>query len=604
MRERAGGGVSVQEPRSGHLAACVAVACGLAATAFADTPRAAESAPLRDARFAQPRDGGRGRGRGRDADVVCGYATAAGGAIAVYPGTWTRSTRTRPRRRRGSAPGRSPARRCSRRACTRRRSRRISWRWGTSTSTATRTWSRPGAETGRSTAPGGQPGRARSRPAGGARGRGDRARHGRGGPPRRPRRPGGGDRCRRARRGALFPASRAGLDAEPEVIVMLAPPAALATGTVDEDHYRDVVAATGSELVVVLGRDCRTRRAVPARGSAPGGAAGAGASAPRPAGARRVRLRGRGDHGVGRRGRGGVRAAARGAGGDPPRERSGDRRVARERPRWSGRKEAGHGPRRGHRARRRRGAGEREAGGEPGAGDAARGGRGAARGGGAPHRVGCLRSLVVLTPGCPRPELLPAPAAAIRTVTNANSCGAGSLVDAINAAQNGDRIEFAIPGPPPYRIPITSMLFNQIVDLTIDATTQPGYAGAPVVEVDGSGLPPATNALLLIATNVAVRGLAVTGAPGTGLRSASWVSWRAATSAPSGRSDRCRKPHWHHGRGGRLIGGSVPAARNVISGNILVGISAIGFFSQVEAATSGRTRRARSRGERHGDERR
>ena len=387
----------------------------------------------------------------------------------------------------------------------------------------------------------------------------------------------------------IFPASRAGLDAEPEVIVLLAPPAALATGTVDEDHYRDVVAATGSELVVVLGRDCRTRA------SRPGPRDVRRVTLPEPARALLVQraLEGCGSEVVALTASGDVDAVACEpllAGRVETRRVSGAATGA-----WLASARGGAGGRMlvtgrgaaialvadGEPASARPEASPgretlRAVGGEPLAAVALRTGSGASE------------SLVVLTPGSPRPELLPAPAAAIRTVTNANSSGAGSLVDAINAAQNGDRIEFAIPGPPPYRIPITSMLFNQIVDLTIDATTQPGYAGAPVVEVDGSGLPPATNALLLIATNVAVRGLAVTGAPGTGISlgilgvvEGCYVGLR-----PDGLTVAGNRTGITVGEGG-LIGGSVPAARNVISGNILVGISAIGFFSRVEGSYIG-----------------
>src|SRR5262249_24795914 len=62
--------------------------------------------------------------------------------------------------------------------------------------------------------------------------------------------------------------------------------------------------------------------------------------------------------------------------------------------------------------------------------------------------------------------------------------GPGSLRQAITRANAGAApavITFAIPGPGPFRINLRSPLPEVTAPLAIDATTQPGYAGGPVV---------------------------------------------------------------------------------------------------------------------------
>ena len=73
---------------------------------------------------------------------------------------------------------------------------------------------------------------------------------------------------------------------------------------------------------------------------------------------------------------------------------------------------------------------------------------------------------------------------------------AGSLREAILAANahdnslnvggTADLIAFAIPGPGPHTIQPLSPLPSITDPAVLDATTQPGFAGAPVIELDGS----------------------------------------------------------------------------------------------------------------------
>ena len=84
--------------------------------------------------------------------------------------------------------------------------------------------------------------------------------------------------------------------------------------------------------------------------------------------------------------------------------------------------------------------------------------------------------------------------AATFTVTNTSDAGAGSLRQAIldaNGNAGPDTIDFNIPGGGPFLILPASVLPPLAGETTLDATTQPGYAGTPLIELStfsGSGL--------------------------------------------------------------------------------------------------------------------
>ena len=96
-------------------------------------------------------------------------------------------------------------------------------------------------------------------------------------------------------------------------------------------------------------------------------------------------------------------------------------------------------------------------------------------------------------------------------VTTTSDSGPGSLRDAIlkaNTLSAGPvRIHFAIPGGPPHIIPLDSNLPNLTRAIEIDATTQQGFAGSPIVHLQGS-LPYIDFGLILEAPYCIVRGLA------------------------------------------------------------------------------------------------
>jgi hypothetical protein len=74
-------------------------------------------------------------------------------------------------------------------------------------------------------------------------------------------------------------------------------------------------------------------------------------------------------------------------------------------------------------------------------------------------------------------------------VTNTNDSGAGSLRQAITDANGADgTVTFALPGDGAHSVAIASSLPAITGNVTVDGTTAPGYAGAPLVTLDGGNM--------------------------------------------------------------------------------------------------------------------
>src|SRR5712692_9164441 len=65
-------------------------------------------------------------------------------------------------------------------------------------------------------------------------------------------------------------------------------------------------------------------------------------------------------------------------------------------------------------------------------------------------------------------------------------CTLRAAIEEANATAATDTIAFNIPGSGPYTIRPTSALPTITDPVTIDGTTQPGFAGTPIIELDGS----------------------------------------------------------------------------------------------------------------------
>src|ERR1035438_9089306 len=106
------------------------------------------------------------------------------------------------------------------------------------------------------------------------------------------------------------------------------------------------------------------------------------------------------------------------------------------------------------------------------------------------------------------------------TVTNTNDSGIGSLRWAMtnaNANPGTDTINFQISGTAPFTINLLSALPAVTVPVTIDATTQTNYSGAPVVELNGASAGSSAVGLQLNSAGNTVKGLAINRFPSYGI---------------------------------------------------------------------------------------
>ena len=104
------------------------------------------------------------------------------------------------------------------------------------------------------------------------------------------------------------------------------------------------------------------------------------------------------------------------------------------------------------------------------------------------------------------------------TVTNTNDSGAGSLRQAIldaNRHAGADTIRFAI-GSGARTISPRSALPGVMDTTTLDATSQPGYPGKPLIELNGSNVLSGAG-LIVYGANSAVRGLVINRFGGNGI---------------------------------------------------------------------------------------
>ncbi|HYP20757.1 MAG TPA: hypothetical protein VEY08_11840, partial [Chloroflexia bacterium] len=104
------------------------------------------------------------------------------------------------------------------------------------------------------------------------------------------------------------------------------------------------------------------------------------------------------------------------------------------------------------------------------------------------------------------------PEAVQYVVNNTNDSGAGSLREAINMANAGpgkDSIIFNIPGSGVRTISPSSGLPAITDPVEIDGTTQPGYTGTPVIELNGSSAGWPQAGLVVSAGNSTIKGLVI-----------------------------------------------------------------------------------------------
>ncbi|HEX8524775.1 MAG TPA: hypothetical protein VF669_21160 [Tepidisphaeraceae bacterium] len=166
-------------------------------------------------------------------------------------------------------------------------------------------------------------------------------------------------------------------------------------------------------------------------------------------------------------------------------------------------------------------------------------------------------------------------------VTNTNDSGEGSLRQAlINANNNAgtDTVNFAI-GSGARTITPGSQLPIITGPVVIDGTTQPGFAGKPIIEINGQNAGGGfTNGIWLDGGNSVVKGLVINRFAGSGV----FINTHGGNTIQgcyigTDSSGSYALGNGGHGMliqsGGNLIGGYKKGARNVISGNGNQGIS-------------------------------
>jgi hypothetical protein len=194
-----------------------------------------------------------------------------------------------------------------------------------------------------------------------------------------------------------------------------------------------------------------------------------------------------------------------------------------------------------------------------------------------------LSDLVIMKPNQRAITLAATEPQATFTVTNTNDSGAGSFRQAIlDAVANpgADTITFNIPGGVPQTIKLSSDLpTTGNSPVTIDATTQPGFGGTPVIELNGRGAV-IFQTLVSVSMNSVLRGFAVNRsfelAVIGGINCI--IEGNFIGTDVTGTLARGNRFGVAAARG-TLIGGTAPAARNIISGNDNDGIQIGGASS-------------------------
>src|SRR3989442_1398523 len=216
------------------------------------------------------------------------------------------------------------------------------------------------------------------------------------------------------------------------------------------------------------------------------------------------------------------------------------------------------------------------------------------RGGGGGRKVPQRVSVLIAVAAVAIALVFPQPArAATFFVISTNDNGPGSLRQAIldaNANPGPDLIGFDIPGSGTRSIELMSALPEITDAVTIDGTTQAGFSGMPLIELDGSKIPDANASGLDIFASSTVRGLVINRFPGSGLflhASGNLIAGNFLGTDADGTTAL-----GNLGMGilaidspNNVIGGTTAADRNVISGNGFFGVSITrGFFSGLPAS--------------------
>ena len=150
-----------------------------------------------------------------------------------------------------------------------------------------------------------------------------------------------------------------------------------------------------------------------------------------------------------------------------------------------------------------------------------------------------------------------------------------AIIESNGDGGDTDHIVFNIQPAGPKTITLLNGLPFITQPVTIDGTTQPGFTGAPIVELNGNGV--AANGLLIATTNSTVRGLVINrfgqsgifvASPGGGhVIEGNYIGLNAAGTGALANNQGIAIFS-----AGNRVGGTTAAAHNVISGNTTSGV--------------------------------
>jgi CSLREA domain-containing protein len=169
----------------------------------------------------------------------------------------------------------------------------------------------------------------------------------------------------------------------------------------------------------------------------------------------------------------------------------------------------------------------------------------------------------------------------------AGNCTLRAAIQQANATAGADVINFNIPGAGAQLIAVSSDIPEITDPVVIDATTQPGYAGSPLVEVR-NGISTRVQGFLISAGDSTLRGLSLTAFLGEAVvlktKGNNRVEGNYIGLTPAGITfGRNLTGVLVLDSANNVVGGTSPAQRNVISGSIFEGVLILNNTSAVVA---------------------
>ncbi len=169
-------------------------------------------------------------------------------------------------------------------------------------------------------------------------------------------------------------------------------------------------------------------------------------------------------------------------------------------------------------------------------------------------------------------------------VTNVNDSGSGSLraaIDAANSNPGTDKICFDVPGSGPHTISPLSPLPPLREPTLIDGTSEPDFAGTPVIELNGASAGALAKGLRIAGGDSIIQGLAINRFNGAGMfieaGGDNVIAGNFIGTDVTGTIDLGNAQHglFVFNSSNNTIGGVSASARNVISGNTINGVSLV-----------------------------